>query len=201
MNNDINAIIEISLNNQKNAFSIIKELNIENAFKSIGARVNLVGSLKMGLLMKNKDIDFHVYTSSLDIEKSFLAVSKIAKNKKIEKVTYTNLIDTDEHCIEWHLFYKDDCNSDNIEIWQIDIIHILEGSYYDGYFEKAADDVINMLTEEKRNTILKLKYETPDNIKIMGIEYYKAVLKDNIKTYEEFIKWRYKQSFNGIIEF
>ncbi|WP_258074991.1 hypothetical protein [Brachyspira murdochii] len=82
MNNDINAIIEISLNNQKNAFSIIKELNIENAFKSIGARVNLVGSLKMGLLMKNKDIDFHVYTSSLDIEKSFLTVSKIAKNKK-----------------------------------------------------------------------------------------------------------------------
>ena len=196
-----NNIIDISLNNQKKAFSIIKELDIENAFKSIGARVNLVGSLKMGLLMKNKDIDFHVYTSSLDIEKSFLAVSKIAKNKKIEKVTYTNLIDTDEHCIEWHLFYRDDYNADNIEIWQIDIIHILEGSYYDGYFEKAADDVMNMITEEKRNIILKLKYETPDNIKIMGIEYYKAVLKDNVQTYEEFIKWRDKQSYNGIIEF
>lgn len=196
-----NNIIDISLNNQKKAFSIIKELDIENAFKSIGARVNLVGSLKMGLLMKNKDIDFHVYTSSLNIEKSFLAVSKIAKNKKIEKVTYTNLIDTDEHCIEWHLFYRDDYNADNIEIWQIDIIHILEGSYYDGYFEKAADDVMNMITEEKRNIILKLKYETPDNIKIMGIEYYKAVLKDNVQTYEEFIKWRDKQSYNGIIEF
>ena len=195
-----NNIIDISLNNQKKAFSIIKELDIENAFKSIGARVNLVGSLKMGLLMKNKDIDFHVYTSSLDIEKSFLAVSKIAKNKKIEKVTYTNLIDTDEHCIEWHLFYRDDYNADNIEIWQIDIIHILEGSYYDGYFEKVADDVMNMLTEEKINIILKLKYETPDNIKIIGIEYYKAVLKDNVETYEEFIKWRDKQLFNGIIE-
>lgn len=196
-----NNIIDISLNNQKKAFNIIEELDIENAFKSIGARISLVGSLKMGLLMKNKDIDFHVYTSSLDIEKSFLAVSKIAKNKKIEKVTYTNLIDTDEHCIEWHLFYRDDYNADNIEIWQIDIIHILEGSYYDGYFEKVADDVMNMLTEEKINIILKLKYETPDNIKIMGIEYYKAVLKDNVETYEEFIKWRDKQLFNGIIEF
>ncbi|WP_304331866.1 phosphoglycerate mutase family protein [Brachyspira innocens] len=195
-----NNIIDISLNNQKKAFNIIEELDIENAFKSIGARISLVGSLKMGLLMKNKDIDFHVYTSSLDIEKSFLAVSKIAKNKKIEKVTYTNLIDTDEHCIEWHLFYRDDYNADNIEIWQIDIIHILEGSYYDGYFEKVADDVMNMLTEEKINIILKLKYETPDNIKIMGIEYYKAVLKDNVETYEEFIKWRDKQLFNGIIE-
>ena len=195
MNNDINKIIEISNNNQNKAFSIVKELDIENAFKSIGARINLVGSLKMGLLMKNRDIDFHVYTPELNIEKSFSAISKIASNKKIEKITYSNLIDTDENCIEWHLFYKDD------KVWQIDIIHILEGSYYDGYFEKTADDIISMLTEEKRNIILKLKYETPDNIKIMGIEYYKAVLKYNITTFDEFIKWRDKQLFNGVIEF
>ncbi len=200
MNNDINKIIEIANNNQKKAFNIIEELDIENAFKNIGARINLVGSLKMGLLMKNKDIDFHVYTPELNIEKSFLAVSKISSNIKIEKVTYNNLIDTDEHCIEWHLFYKEN-DKDYNEIWQIDIIHILEGSYYDGYFEKAADDIMNMLTEEKRNIILKLKYETPDNTKIMGIEYYKAVLQYNITNFEDFIKWRDKQLFNGIIEF
>lgn len=200
MNNDINKIMEIANNNQKKAFSIIKELDIEKTFKNIGARINLVGSLKMGLLMKNMDIDFHVYSSTLNIEKSFSAISKIASNNKIQKVTYSNLIETDEHCIEWHLFYQ--CNDiDNNEIWQIDIIHILEGSYYDGYFEKVADDIMSMLTEEKRNIILKLKYETPDNIKIIGIEYYKAVLKYDIKTFDEFIKWRDKQLFNGIIEF
>lgn len=200
MNNDINKIIEIANNNQKKAFNIIEELDIENAFKNIGARINLVGSLKMGLLMKNKDIDFHVYTPELNIEKSFLAVSKISSNIKIEKVTYNNLIDTDEHCIEWHLFYKENDKDDN-EIWQIDIIHILEGSYYDGYFEKVADEIINMLTEEKRNIILQLKYKTPDDIKIMGIEYYKAVLQYNVTNFEDFIKWRDEQLFNGIIEF
>ena len=42
-----NNIIDISLNNQKKAFNIIEELDIENAFKSIGARISLVGSLKM----------------------------------------------------------------------------------------------------------------------------------------------------------
>lgn len=188
-------ILEISANNTQKAFDIIKELDIENAFKSIGARVNLVGSLKMGLLVKNKDIDFHVYTKKLNIEKSFNAMSKIASNNKIYNITYNNLINTDEHCIEWHLFYKDE------EIWQIDIIHILENSYYDGYFEKTADDIISMLTEEKRNTILKLKYETPDDMKIMGIEYYKAVLKYDIKTFDEFIKWRNINSVDGIIEF
>ncbi|ACN82533.1 phosphoglycerate mutase family protein [Brachyspira hyodysenteriae] len=200
MNNDINKIMEIANNNQKKAFSIIKELDIEKTFKNIGARINLVGSLKMGLLMKNMDIDFHVYSSTLNIEKSFSAISKIASNNKIQKVTYSNLIETDEHCIEWHLFYQGN-DIDNNEIWQIDIIHILEGSYYDGYFEKVSDDIMSMLTEEKRNIILKLKYETPDNIKIIGIEYYKAVLKYDIKTFDEFIKWRDKQLFNGIIEF
>ncbi|KLI32149.1 phosphoglycerate mutase family protein [Brachyspira hyodysenteriae] len=200
MNNDINKIMEIANNNQKKAFSIIKELDIEKTFKNIGARINLVGSLKMGLLMKNMDIDFHVYSSTLNIEKSFSAISKIASNNKIQKVTYSNLIETDEHCIEWHLFYQGN-DIDNNEIWQIDIIHILEGSYYDGYFEKVSDDIMSMLTEEKRNIILKLKYETPNNIKIMGIEYYKAVLKYDIKTFDEFIKWRDKQLFNGIIEF
>lgn len=200
MNNDINKIMEIANNNQKKAFSIIKELDIEKTFKNIGARINLVGSLKMGLLMKNMDIDFHVYSSTLNIEKSFSAISKIASNNKIQKVTYSNLIETDEHCIEWHLFYQGN-DIDNNEIWQIDIIHILEGSYYDGYFEKVSDDIMSMLTEEKRNIILKLKYETPDNIKIIGIEYYKAVLKYDIKTFDKFIKWRDKQLFNGIIEF
>lgn len=200
MNNDINKIMEIANNNQKKAFSIIKELDIEKTFKNIGARINLVGSLKMGLLMKNMDIDFHVYSSTLNIEKSFSAISKIASNNKIQKVTYSNLIETDEHCIEWHLFYQGN-DIDNNEIWQIDIIHILEGSYYDGYFEKVADDIMSMLSEEKRNIILKLKYETPDNIKIIGIEYHKAVLKYDIKTFDEFIKWRDKQLFNGIIEF
>ena len=190
-------ILELSNYNTKIAFEIIKELNIENTFKEINCRINLVGSLRMGLLMKNKDIDFHVYSSKLDILESFNAISKISNNKKVQSVIYKNLIDTDEHCIEWHLYYKH--NDSNI--WQIDIINILEGSYYDGYFEKVADNIINILTEEKRNTILKLKYETPDDIKIMGIEYYKAVLQNNIKTFDEFIKWRNKQSFNDIIEF
>ncbi|WP_295159705.1 phosphoglycerate mutase family protein [uncultured Brachyspira sp.] len=191
-------IKETAQNNKKKALAIIEELNIYNAFKNIGARVNLIGSLKMGLLMKNKDIDFHVYTFPIDIQKSFSAVSNIALNKKIEKVSYNNLIDTEEHCIEWHLFYKD---YDMNDIWQIDIIHILQGSYYDGYFEKVADDIIGMLNEEKRNIILKLKYETPDNMKIASMEYYKAVLKHNISTFDEFIKWRDKQNFKCIIDF
>nr|WP_255499209.1 hypothetical protein [Dysgonomonas sp. HDW5A] len=35
--------------------------------------VNRVGSTRMGLLMKPRDVDFHIYTDSLDIADSFKA--------------------------------------------------------------------------------------------------------------------------------
>lgn len=38
------------------------------------------------------------------------------------------------------------------------------------------------MTEEQRKTILRLKFETPDELKISGIEYYKAVIQDGVQT-------------------
>lgn len=88
----------------------------------------------------------------------------------------------------------------NGSLWQIDIIQILSGSKYDGRFEAVADKIKNAMTEEMRQTVLKLKFETPDNLKIGGIEYYKAVIQDGITDFDTFLKWRSKQNFNGIIE-
>ena len=62
-----------------------------------------------------------------------------------------------------------------------DRIHILEGSRYDGYFEKFAERLSAVLTDETRYAILKLKYDTPESEKIMGIEDYKAVIRDGIR--------------------
>ncbi|MCC8173302.1 MAG: phosphoglycerate mutase family protein, partial [Odoribacter sp.] len=55
-------IEEISQQNQALAWQIIEDTNIIKIWESIGAKVNLVGSLKSGLMMKNKDIDLHIYT-------------------------------------------------------------------------------------------------------------------------------------------
>ena len=80
---------------------------------------------------------------------------------------HKNLLDTEAECVEWHAWYRD---ADN-ELWQIDMIHILEGSRYDGYFEKFAERLSAVLTEETKYAILKLKYETSESEKIMGVEY------------------------------
>lgn len=55
------------------------------------------------------------------------------------------------------------------EEWQIDMIKILKGSQFDGYFEYVAERIKAVLTPETRRTIQELKYLTPDNEHIMGI--------------------------------
>lgn len=83
---------------------------------------------------------------------------------------------------------------------EIDIIHIVKGSKYDGYFERMARQVKQALTDDTRLAILRLKNETPDNEHIMGVEYYQAVLKYGVRTMPEFIEWRKSHPTDGILE-
>jgi len=177
---------EIARLNQERAFEIIESSRIVSLWESVGAEINLVGSLKTGLLMSHKDVDFHIYSSPLSIADSFSVVAKLAENPSVVRIEYTNLIDTEEECIEWHARYKDK----DSEVWQIDMIHMRKGSKYDGWFEKVADRIDTVITEKQRETVLKLKYETPADTKIQGTEYYIAVMDHGITEYADLVKWR-----------
>ena len=189
-------IFELAKRNQQKAWEIIEDTRIVRIWEGIGAKVNLVGSLRTRLLMKHRDIDFHIYTSPLDLSASFRAMAELAENTSIKKIEYTNLLHTAEACIEWHAWYQDMEG----ELWQMDMIHIQEGSRYDGYFERVAERISAVLTDEMRLAILKLKYETPDTEKIMGVEYYQAVIQDGVRSYPEFEEWRRLHPAVGVVE-
>lgn len=91
---------------------IISDSRIIPLWQSVGARVNLVGSLRIGVLANHLDIDFHVYTSELDISQSFTVISQIAQNPAVKKIEFINLAQTDECCFEWHVWYED--NDENL---------------------------------------------------------------------------------------
>lgn len=184
----------IAKNNFEKALHVIEKSGVRQAWESIGATVNQVGSMAMGLLMKHRDIDYHIYTEKLDIAESFKVLQKICGNPAVTRMEYRNLADTAEACLEFHVWFI----LDNEE-WQIDMIQILKGSQFDGYFERVAERIKAVLTPEIRRTILELKYLTPDDEHIMGIEYYQAVIADGVRTYPEFIQWRATHPVNGII--
>jgi hypothetical protein len=190
----MNDIELIAQNNLEKAMLVIEKSNVRQAWESIGATVNQVGSTAMGLLMKHRDIDFHIYTDELNVSESFKVIQKLCANPSVTRMEYRNLADTAEACLEFHIWFM----LENEE-WQIDMIQILKGSQFDGYFENVAARIKAILTPETRRTILELKYLTPDDEYIMGIEYYQAVIADNVKTYSEFIQWRSEHPVRGII--
>lgn len=186
-------IVPLADATQKQAREVIRQSGIREAWESIGAKVNQVGSMATGLLMKHRDIDFHIYTDKLDATESFKAISRICVNPNVIRLEYRNLVTTDEACLEWHVWYDLDG-----EEWQIDMIQILRGSQFDGYFEHVAERIKAALTPERRRTILELKYLTPSEEHIAGIEYYQAVIADGVRTYVQFTAWRKEHPMTGI---
>lgn len=189
-------LFEISKKNRQRAFEVMKELRIIETWEKFGVTANLIGSVSMGLIMKNKDIDFHVYSDNFSIADSFGAMAEFAKIEGVKNIAYGNLLDTKEACLEWHMTYLDNRN----ELWKIDMIHILKGSLYEGKMEKVAKRISEILTPELKMKILSIKNEIPSNENVMGIEVYMAVIRDNINNYKEFAEWKKSRNNEPIID-
>lgn len=181
---------------QRRAWDIIRRLRLMEIWADAGAEAHVVGSLAMGLMMTHRDIDLHVYSSPLTVEGSFAAMARLAEDAAVKKIECRNLLDTDEACIEWHAWYDDGQGG----MWQIDIIHILKGSRYDGYFERMTERIKAALTDDTRLAILRLKAGTPENEHVMGVEYYQAVLRDGVRTMPDFMRWRTEHPVTGVLE-
>lgn len=181
----MNEYEKLARHNQQRANEVLKELDLQKFWENHGCRVNLIGSLAMGLLVKHLDIDIHVYSSGITEESSFAIVADLAKNPSIKEIRCINGLHTDEHCMAWHVIYEDA----NGESWQLDMIHIESGTRYDGFFEHMAERINERLTEKQRQTILRLKYETPDDEEIHGVEYYQAVMENGVNTLEAMRAW------------
>lgn len=136
-------------------------------------------------MMRHLDIDLHIYSRDIAIEDSFAIAAAMARNPDVLELKCINGLHTEEHCVAWHVLYR----ADNGKVWQIDIIHIEEGTPYDGYFERFADRVREIITPEQRDTILRLKYETPEGKDWHGMEYYEAVISAGITTIEDLDSW------------
>lgn len=180
-----NKLFELAEQNRLTAMQVVSDSRIVEIWEGVGAGVNMVGSAKSGLLIA-RDVDFHVYTDEPVLDKSFSAMMEFGKNSRVREIQYRNGLDTEEVCVEWHILYE---HTDG-EIWKMDIIHILEGSTFDGVIEKTTNAVIEKLTPETKEAILRIKYDMPADKKAMGIEVYYAVFALGIRNYADFERWR-----------
>lgn len=191
---NIDALLALAEANQRAARRLIEQLDVEGAFRRIGAEAHLVGSLRTGLLMTHLDVDFHIYSPSVSVRDSFAAVAEIAARPGVCNAWFTNSLDTDEQCLEWHLHAADHEG----RTWQVDLIHMPSDSPFAGFFERVADRIAARLTPETRLAVLAMKAATPGDTKIAGVEYYRAVLDGGVRTWDDFMAWRRAHPLDGV---
>ncbi|MEN6338445.1 MAG: nucleotidyltransferase domain-containing protein [Phycisphaerales bacterium] len=185
---------KIAEEQQARAWDVVRDARIVEAWKSVGAEINLVGSLRTGLLIRHLDIDFHIYSEPMDVARSFQAVATLARNPRVRRIEYGNLLDAEDMCLEWHAWYEDPRG----DTWQIDMIHIAKASRYAGYFERVADRINAAIDDEQRDAILSIKYAVPEGRKVMGVKIYMAVMRDGVRDYPQFVEWEKGHPEEGI---
>ncbi len=195
-------LLEISERRRLEAWRVIRASGVVEAWESVGARVNLVGSVRTGLIIRNLDVDFHVYTDEPMLPRSEAAIARLGQNPGVRDVRFRNLLDTAEECLEWHATY----NAADGSAWQLDMIHIRRGSAFDGAIERTTDAIVARLdpvtrlarvdpatradAATAREAILRIKHDAPDGVKTPGIEVCYAVLELGLRTYREFAAWK-----------
>lgn len=181
---------------QQQAREVLEASGIAEAWRAEGAEVRIVGSMRMGLMARHRDIDLHVYSPRLTVGSSFAAVARMAARSEAGTIVCRNLTDTPERCVEWHMEWTHPAHG----VWSIDMIHIEAGSRYDGYFERVADRIVGVMTDEQRRTVLRLKWSTPDGEHVAGIEYYRAVIEGGVSDMEGLRRWRAEHPADGVME-
>ena len=177
-------VFDLAFVNQERARGVLESSGIADVWERNGCHVNLVGSLRMGLLASHRDIDLHVYSKGITEEGSFAIAAQVARLPGVTEIRCINGLHTDEHCVAWHIFYR--CDD---EVWQFDVIHIEEGTEYDGFFERMADRIVEVMTSGQKEIILRLKFEAPSGSDFHGVEFYEAVIADGISNMVEFEEW------------
>lgn len=188
--------LQYSENTARRARRVLAESRLLDLWRESGAEPHLVGSLRMGLMMKHRDIDLHIYSERLDTASSFAVVARLAEHPSVGKITCLNLLREVDACIQWQVEWRD---ADG-ETWVIDLIHMRKGSPWEGWFERMADRVRAVTAPEERLAILRLKYETPETEHVPGIACYMAVLRDGVRTWDDFVRWREAHPLEGIVE-
>lgn len=196
------ALFERSEQAAEAARRLLERCGVVAIWEEIGAAVNLVGSLRMGLTTPNRrDVDLHIYSGTDDVAESFRAVGALASRPGVRRVEFANFLATEERCVQWRVWLVDPSEPEETALeWALDLIHIERNSKYDGYFERVADRIAVVLTLETKRAILTIKEAAPDAEKVAGIEIYRAVLEGGVRDWAAFVAWRRERPLDGVLE-
>jgi hypothetical protein len=170
---------------QQEAFQIIEELNLIDYLTTLG-RAHLVGSVALDLIVK-PDIDLHLLLDHPNlIETSSTVTAYLLDQLKVREVRVTDWRK------EGGIKLGVDQYPGESAVWSLDI-WITDREETGGM--AAMEEFSKLLTPKLREIILEIKdyYHRQDRLRDgISLQIYTAVLKDGVKTIEEFEDWQPK---------
>lgn len=180
----MDAVLERADRIAARAREIVAELGLTERWSKVGAPVS-VGALRYGLMVA-RDIDMEVYSESPEIADGFAVMSGVASLPGVSEVRFVNAMDTPDRGFYWRTDFLDRDG----ERWKIDCWHVGDDHPDAHWCEKFADAMEKALTTETRRAILELKEAArKGDPGILGIDIYRAVLKDRVRSAEELREW------------
>jgi len=194
---DLSRLINESDTLQTEAEQVINDFNLIHLLSNYGTP-EIIGSMALKV-MTRKDIDIEVVAKNFRKE-DISEIIKHLSEKSFPRIDFTVMDNTQKLSSNLPVgFYigikyagKDklvEKYKNNPDVWQIDLWFLTPEN---AQGSKATNEIKAKLTPEKRETILKIKFELTKHEeykgKFSGIDIYRAVLSSNISTTEEFLK-------------
>jgi hypothetical protein len=187
-------LLRWSSQRQDEARRIIDALDLLGRWSRYGQPV-IVGAAAYGLVGK-PDIDMEIFCERPRIEDGFAVVSDLALQPGIWKVRYSNELDAQDYGLYWQIRYRHPA-SPTREAWKVDMWLLAHDS--PGPLSRdLIEPMRRALTDETRAAILAIKRETLAEADVHGIDVYRAVLDDGVRTVAEFRAWIATQRKAGL---
>ncbi|TFD94335.1 hypothetical protein [Jeotgalibacillus sp. R-1-5s-1] len=181
----MNELISRATQRQRKAREVLHALNLEALWGEIG-EVHLVGANAYNLMVDH-DIDMEVFCEAPCPESVFKVLTSLSSIEGVKQIKFSNHLDLAFNGLYSRLTYsnpKDGDTSWNVDMWLFPNDHVGPLS------RDLVEPMNNILTSASRQTILDLK----ESLLEQGLSYpsifiYKAVLSEEIKNVEQFLRW------------
>ncbi len=192
-------LFELERNLQQQSDLILEKLSILNTLSKY-SKPEIVGSKRMGLMVK-KDIDINCTLDGVNINVWTQVCSELLKTPHVRRITPINYYDYDNagclsednaQRLSYYISMEKLCIPDipDSKEWEIQI-HLLNG---ENEALKRADAVLQQLTDEKKELILRIKYYVKDVLgrasgskRIDSPTIYDMILNQSVKSFDDFI--------------
>ncbi|MDD2890602.1 MAG: hypothetical protein PHE49_08205 [bacterium] len=173
----------------READRLLKDFGLLKTLSKYGTPI-ITGSYVLKL-MTWRDLDIHIEVKKFDGHKFFELGKEIMSKLKPDRMHYRNELIMKDIRLPMGLYWGVYTKILSQDTWKIDIWAM--DSHQTKVHERQFEDLKSKINKENRITILTIKnlyHKHPEHRKkFTSMDIYNAVIKDNVKTIEEFSIW------------